>query len=123
MYATYHKTRVRVKVTILLGTMMKNGNNVRNLFMVDVWATIISFKLVKNVNTFVYFLILWVNKIVNIVFFSMIISIYNFIQMLVSNLSHLDLVKAIIHVGFMINLHERVRCLIMVVVKEIKIIS
>lgn len=43
--------------------------------------------------------------------------------MLVSNLLHLDLVKEIIHVGIMINLHNRVRCLTMVAVKEIITIS
>lgn len=43
--------------------------------------------------------------------------------MLVSKLFHPDLVKEISHVGTLINLHERVRCLIMVAAREIKIIS
>lgn len=43
--------------------------------------------------------------------------------MLAINLLRTDLVKATFRVGIMINPHERVQRLTMVVVKEIKIIS
>lgn len=60
MYATYQKAWVRVKDITLLGTTIKNENNVHNLFMVDALVIITNSKHVKNVNTFVLFLILWV---------------------------------------------------------------
>lgn len=63
MYAIYRKAPVSVKVTILLGTMIRKENNALNLFMVDVLVTITNSKLVTSVNIFVFFLTLWVLKI------------------------------------------------------------
>lgn len=126
MCVTCRKARVRVKVTIPLGTTIRSENNARNLFTADVSAIIINSKHAKNANTFALLPILWVletvdREIVQSVDKNSNIN-YQF-QIPVSNLSHLDLAKVISLVGITINLPERVRRSTTVAAKEIKIIS
>jgi hypothetical protein len=49
MHVSYQRLRALVRAITHIGTMIRTGNNVDSLFMVDVWATTIGLKPEKNV--------------------------------------------------------------------------